>query len=206
MLGAEGTEQVDLDDTNLLALLVQVVHGLLDGLSTGTHGYNDLIGVLGTDVVVEMVLTTTDRGNGVHGVLDVLRNGIIEGLGSLNGLEEHVSSHGETGVRGVSGVQGVVLEGQSLLEGVDGLHLVLGDLLHGSDFVRGSEAIVEVEEGDGGVDASDREGEERHTQRGGPPERDREPPGRCERTGRRNQSRGRGRVEPHTKRVEKTSP
>ena len=35
--------------------------------------------------------------------------------------------------------------------------------------VRGSEAIEEVEEGDRRVDASDREGEECHTQRGGQP-------------------------------------
>ena len=64
--------------------------------------------------------------------------------------------------------------------------------------MRGSEAIEEVEEGDRRVDASDREGEECHTQKCEQRWRDRGPPGRCWSRGRRSQSRHEGGRGDHT--------
>ena len=116
---------MDLHNTNLLALLVQVVHGLFDGLSTGTHDDDNAFGVLGTDVVVEMVLTTRNRGNGVHGVLNVLRDSVVEGLGSLIGLHPHVSSLNHTSVGRMSGAETTVLVIKSLLHREDLLDIFL---------------------------------------------------------------------------------
>ena len=124
---------MDLHNTNLLALLVQVVHGLLSSLSTGTHDDNNALSVLGTDVVVEMVLTTRNRGNGVHGVLNVLRDSVIEGLGSLIGLHPHVSSLNHTSVGRMSGAETTVLVIKSLLHREDLLESIFGKEFDGRD-------------------------------------------------------------------------
>ena len=116
---------MDLHNTNLLALLVQVVYSFLSSLSTRTHDDNNALSVLGTDVVVEMVLTTRNRGNGVHGVLDVLRDSVVEGLGSLIGLHPHVSSLNHTSVGRMSGAETTVLVIKSLLHREDLLDIFL---------------------------------------------------------------------------------
>ena len=116
---------MDLHNTNLLALLVQVVYSFLSSLSTRTHDDNNALSVLGTDVVVEMVLTTRNRGNGVHGVLNVLRDSVIEGLGSLIGLHPHVSSLNHTSVGRMSGAETTVLVIKSLLHREDLLDIFL---------------------------------------------------------------------------------
>ena len=116
---------MDLHNTNLLALLVQVVYSLFNSLSTRTHDDNNALSVLGTDVVVEMVLTTRNRGNGVHGVLNVLRDSVIEGLGSLIGLHPHVSSLNHTSVGRMSGAETTVLVIKSLLHREDLLDIFL---------------------------------------------------------------------------------
>ena len=116
---------MDLHNTNLLALLVQVVYSFLSSLSTRTHDDNNALSVLGTDVVVEMVLTTRNRGNGVHGVLNVLRDSVVEGLGSLIGLHPHVSSLNHTSVGRMSGAETTVLVIKSLLHREDLLDIFL---------------------------------------------------------------------------------
>ena len=155
VLDGEGTEQVHLDDTNLLALHVEVVGGLLDGGSTSTHEDDDAVGLGVAGVVEEVVETTGLAVEGGHGVLNDLGGSLVEGLVDDAVLHVDILGLGDTTLVGVVGVQAAVAELLSLGVGEDALDGVVGDGVDGVDLVGDSPAIEEVEEGDGGVDGGD---------------------------------------------------
>ena len=142
----EGSEEMDLDDTDLLALLVQVVDGFLDG-GTSTHHDNDTVGIGSTSVVEQVVLTTGDGGDLVHGSLDLFGASIVEGLGDNAVLHVDILGLGDTTLVRMVGVQSSLAEVIGSFVGID-----LGDFfarngVDGVDFVRDSPTVEEVQEG-----------------------------------------------------------
>ena len=85
--GREGTEQVQLDEAELVSLGVETVDGVLDGAGAGTHADHDL-GGLGIAVVLdEVVLASDDLGELVHEGLDDARHALVVLVRGLAGLE-----------------------------------------------------------------------------------------------------------------------
>ena len=152
LLAHERAIQAHLHEAHLLALGVQIVHDLLDHVAERAHGHDHAVGV-GRAVVVEQLVVRSQLGvHLVHVVLDHRGQRIVHAVARLAMLEEDVAvlmaaAHGRT-----LGVQGVVAE---LAHGLHVAHvgevLVVphGDLLH---FVRGAEAVEEVDEGDAALD------------------------------------------------------
>ena len=143
------------DQTDLLALLQQVVDGLLEGLGDGTHGHDDVLGIGSTVVGERLVLAAGDLRNLLHGVADHVGHGVVELIGSLAGLEVDVGVLGRTARDGVLGIERATAE---LLERVAVEHGGEGGLvdeLDLLDLVRRTEAVEEMQERHAGLERND---------------------------------------------------
>lgn len=146
MLGAEGTVEVDIDQTDLLAFRGQIVDGFLSGLGDRAHGDDNAVGLGMAVVVEEPVFAAGYARDLVHIFLDDGGNGVIVAVRGLAVLEEHVGILGHAAVYGSVGVESAVAEGcESLLvdERGQGLGVDLFDFL---DLMGGSETVEEVDE------------------------------------------------------------
>ena len=74
--------------TNLLALLVQVVDSLASWLCSRTHQDDDVLSILSTIVVEEVILTTSDLSHLLAVLLYNLRDCIVVRVASLTVCEE----------------------------------------------------------------------------------------------------------------------
>ena len=72
-----------MSDADLLALLGEVVDGLLDDVGAGAHHDDDALGVGGAHVLEELVLAADDLGELGHGLLDDAGDGGVELVGRL---------------------------------------------------------------------------------------------------------------------------
>ena len=145
-LSHKGTIQMDLHQTHLLASGIQVVDDFLNGLASGTHGDDDLVGI-GSAIVVEGLVVGADLlVNLIHVVHDNLGNSVVVLVAGFASLEEDVAVLSLTAEHRMLGVQGAAAERihsipiQHLSQIVIVPHL---DLL---DLMRGAETIEEVEE------------------------------------------------------------
>ena len=146
VLDRPGAVEADLDEADLLAVGVEVVDDLLEGVAEGAHADDHAVRVSGAVVVEEVVAGAELLVDLVHVGLDHGRKVVVEAVAGLAVLEEDVAVLvGAARVR-VLGVEGVVAEG------LDGVHVEHvgevgevpgGDLL---DLVGGAEAVEEVQE------------------------------------------------------------
>ena len=135
-----------LHHAHLLAVLVQIVHGLLHGTRRGAHHDHHTIRVGSAHVVEQMVLATRNAGHLVHRGLHVLRDlGEQRAIGQ-SVLHPSIAALHDTHALGMRGVQSALLELQSLVERVDLLHLVRSYHLDRGHFVGGTETIEEVKQ------------------------------------------------------------
>ena len=153
VLQGEGSPQMHLHHSHLLALGVQVVHSFLSSRSRSSHHHDHVLGVLGTDIVEQVVLTTADLGDLVHGSLHLVGHSVVVRLMRLVGLHDSIISVEETQTVGVSGIQTTLTVLLSLCEGEDGLDLLGRNQLNRTHLVRSAETIEEVEEGNTALDA-----------------------------------------------------
>ena len=146
-LGAEGTVEMHLDQAQLLALLVEVVDGLLDGLAAAAHGDDHALGIGGAHVVEELVLAAHQRADLLHDLFHDGGGGVVELVGRLTVLEVDVGVLRGAGLMRMIGVKGAVAEGLDLVPGHQGLDVLVinrVDLLH---LMAGAEAVEEMQEG-----------------------------------------------------------
>ena len=151
VLHRERAVQVHLDEADLLALLDKGVDGLMERVAAGAHRDDNVLGVGGADVVVELVLAAGELGELVHVLLDDRGRGLVVLVGDFAELEGDVGVRRRAAHRGMLGVEGAAAEVGDVVV-VD--HLaddVLRDLLDLLDLVGGAEAVEEVEEGDLGL-------------------------------------------------------
>ena len=146
MLDAKGAEQANLEDTDLLTLADHVFHGLVAGIGTGAHDDNDLLGIRGTHVIEQLVLTTDDLGELVHGGLNDGRSGVIVFIDGFTSLEVDIRILGGTANRGEVRAQAAGLMGCDRRVVDHGFHVVIGQFFDLLNFVTGAETIEEVQE------------------------------------------------------------
>ena len=146
VLDGERTEEVHLDQADLLAIGVEVVDDLLEGVAEGSHADHDAVGVGGA-VVVEQAVVGAELGvDLVHIVFHDRGQGVVGAVDGLAVLEVDVAVLMRAARVRVLGVEGVVAE---RLDGIHVDHILEvvevpdGDLL---DLVGGAEAVEEVQE------------------------------------------------------------
>ena len=152
VLHAEGTEEVNLDHTDLAALGIELVDHLLGSLTGRAHTDHNVLSILSAVVVEEVVVTAGDLAQLVHIVLNGLGDSVVEGVGCLTLLEVDIPILCRTTGHGRIGGESAVAELLDRLEVNEGTEILHVDLLDLLDLVRGAEAVEEVEEGHTSVD------------------------------------------------------
>ena len=140
--------------TNLLALLVQVVDSLASWLCSRTHQDNDVLSILSTIVVEEVILTTSDLSHLLAVLLYNLRDCIVVSVRSLTMCEECLRVLSCTACYRALWSQSAVAEVLDELwfnQWTDVFHIHLLDLVV---LMRSTETVEEVDERNLGLQSS----------------------------------------------------
>ena len=152
--GHPGTVQADLDDTDLLALGVQVVDDLVSNVADGTHSHDHAVSI-GCAVVVEQIVVGAQLCVDLsHVLLNNSRQSVVNAVAGLAVLEEHVAVLVGTAHLGAFGVQSLLAELLNSLHVAHFLQISVVPLLDLLVLVRGTEAIEEVQEGNLALDGA----------------------------------------------------
>ncbi len=146
VLYGEWTEEVNCYHTYLLALAVQVINSLNQGLVQGAHSNNNTLSIWCTVVVEYMVFTASNLGQVCHGLLYQVWNCLIILVDSLTGLEVDIVVLGCTTDAWMVRVQGLAAE---LVYGIpvqNLAQLLIRNQLDFLNLVGSTETIKEVQE------------------------------------------------------------
>jgi hypothetical protein len=138
--------QADLHQADLLALGQQPVHRLVRGFCARTHHDDDALGLGVPDIVKQPVLPARERRELVHRLLHDARAGEIERVARLARLEERVGVLRRSAEHRVIRGQRAAAVRRDQLVGQHRAQIVVAELLHLGDLVRGAEAVEEVQE------------------------------------------------------------
>jgi len=147
LVSAEGTEQTDLDKTDLLAMSVQVVDDFFDHVVDRTHSYDHTVGI-GCAVVVEQLVVGAQLFVDLsHVLLDHCGQSVVVLVACLTVLEEDIVVLVRATHCGTLGIQRVLAECFHSLHVGHFLQILVvpdRDLL---DLMGGTETVEEVNEG-----------------------------------------------------------
>ena len=151
VLYGERTVQVNLYQAQLLALLVEVVDGLLDGVAAGAHRDDDLLRVGSANVIEQMIMTAGQLAHLLHYFLNDFGGRVVVLVGGLTVLEVDVGVLSSALLMRMIGVHrglAEVLDGLPVDQRLDLVIVIRLDLLN---LVGGAEAVEEVQEGHAGL-------------------------------------------------------
>ena len=151
-LRAERTIQADLHKTDLLALLQQVIDGLLDRVVDGTHRDDNDFRILCAVVVEELIVRAELCIDLVHVVLHNLRQSVIVLVSRLVDLEEDVRVLRLALLLRVVRVQSLVAERLNCVEISHILQILVIPDLNLLNLVRSAETVEEVDERNSALD------------------------------------------------------
>ena len=146
MLYRERTIQANLHKTDLLAMRIEVVDNLFQGIAERTHADDDAIGIRCTVVVKEAVIRAKLCVDLIHIAFNDCRELVIHGVACLTVLEEDVTVLVRTARMRMLRIQGMVAE---CLDGIHIAHLREVIIIPNGNFLnlmRGTEAVKEIEE------------------------------------------------------------
>ena len=147
VLDREGTVEVNADHADLLALGVEIVNGFASSLGDRTHADDDTFCIVCTIVTEEFIFTTGDFGNGSHILLHDGGYGVIVGVANFAVCEEGFGILSHASGDRMFGREGTVAELADLVHGDERTKVFLVHHLNLLVFVRGAEAVEEVDEG-----------------------------------------------------------
>ncbi len=152
VLLGEWTIEVDGDDTIVAALLGEVVDGLLGSFGNGTHGYDDVLRILGTVICEWTILPSGELADFAHVTGNDVRNGIISLVPGLDSLEINVAVLGcSAGYRSVR-IERPLAEILETLLADHSAECILVERFDLLDLMRGSETVEEMKEWNAGFD------------------------------------------------------
>ena len=154
----EGTVQADFENAVCFALRVQLIDGFLNRLRARTHDDDHFFRVRCADVIEQVIRSARIFGNGLHHLRNDCGNGFVIGVCCLSVLEIGISVLGGALLDRVLGVERAGLEfvhvflHAELVEDRLDFRIVVRfvEALDLGIFVRGSEPVEEVQEGDAG--------------------------------------------------------
>ncbi len=147
--GVEGewTIQMNLDDADFLALFNQIIDSFLDRVGGGTHDDNDPLGVFRPGVIDQFIFTAGELGELVHLFLYNRDTGRIIRVDGFTPLEVNIGILGGTTHDRAVGGEPAQTVGVHHLVTHHGAHVVKGQFFNFLNFVRGAEAVKEVQKG-----------------------------------------------------------
>ena len=150
----KGTIQVNNQHTNLLAFLIQCFSNGASGVTAGTHSYDDVFSIGSAIIVEQVVFTTGNFGDFGHIFLYHSRNCVIVGVNSFTSLEINIRVLSAAALNRVIRVQRAFAESIHSVLIQQLLQICVIHYFNLLDFVRGTEAIEEVQEGHAALDCS----------------------------------------------------
>ena len=135
--------------------------GLFGSFRAGAHHHDHTLGIRGADIIEQVVLAPGQPGEFIHGLLDDAGGGLVIRVDRLAALEVNVRVLGGAAQLGTVGGQGPVAVFLDEFFIDHRAQVVIGELLDLVDFVRGAEAIEEVQEGHARFEGGGR-GNQRH--------------------------------------------
>ena len=152
MLGRERTEQVYLQEADLLTLGVEVIDHFLNRTAHAAHCHDHALGIRCAVVIEQVIFTAGQLGDLSHVILDDVRQLVVRGVVGLTKLEVDIGVIDQRTHTGIFGVQCVGAEGSQRVV----IHQLgkIGILqpFHLLNLVAGTEAIEEMQEGDACLD------------------------------------------------------
>ena len=147
MFDGKGPVEAHFDETDFFAGGVEMGDGFFGNFRAGAHDNDHAIGIRRADVIEQMILPTDHLREFVHRLLDDGGAGRIEGIGGFARLEEDVGILGRAADDGTIGRERAGAMGADQVVVDHGAHVVGGKLFDLGHFVRGAEAVEEVQEG-----------------------------------------------------------
>ena len=139
---------------NLLSFLIQSLGHSASSVTAGAHSYDDVFSIGSAIIVEQMILTTSDLRNLGHIFLYHSRNCFIVGVNSLTSLEINIRILRATTLNRIVRIQGTLTEGIHSLLIQQLIQILVIHNLNLLDFVGGTEAIEEVQEGHAALNCS----------------------------------------------------
>ena len=152
MFDRERAVQVDFQETDLLALAVQVFDSLTDHTRGGTHRDDDAVGVRRAIVIEQTVVAAGHLVDLVHVVFHDARNCLIERVRGLPRLEVDVGIHDGTAHDRALRIQAALAERVERLLVDEALQFFVIDDVDLLDLVGRPKAVKEVYERDPALD------------------------------------------------------
>ena len=154
LVSAERTVQANLDQTDLLAVCVQVVDDFLCNVADRAHSDDNAVCV-SSAVVVEQLVVGAELGvNLAHVLLYDARNCLVVLVGCLTMLEENVAVLVRAAHHCVLRIQSALAECFNSIHVAHFLQILVIPNLDLLDLVGGTEAVEEVDERNAGLDGS----------------------------------------------------
>ena len=151
-LHTERAIQVDFEQTDFFSVGVEVVDGFVRDFGSGTHHDDNALGVGRAHVVEEVILTAGDLSKLVHDRLHLGGGGVVERIRGLADLEEDVGILRRAAQHGMVGRERALAVLDDAVQVDHGAHVGVVQHFDLVDFVRGAEAVEEVEEGNAGLE------------------------------------------------------
>ena len=163
VLHGERAVEMHVQQADLLALSIQVIHNLLRRLADGAHRDDHAIGILRAIVVEQVMLTARDLCEISHGLLDELRNGLVVFIDGLALLEVDIRVLRRAADDRMIRVQCAAAERLDRIPVEQLAEVIVVDELDLLDLVGRAEAIEEVDERHAALDGHEmRDGGEVH--------------------------------------------
>ena len=133
---------------------IEVFNGFLCRFGSGPHQHNDPLGIGRAIIVEEVVLSSDDGSELVHGLLHDLRRGKIEGVAGFSGLEKDIRILGRASQDRIVRRQPphAVSPDEIVVDHLP--HIIQGELLDFHDFMRSAKSVEKVHKRDAGSQSS----------------------------------------------------
>ena len=143
----ERPHQADFQHADFLALRGEMVDRLVDRFGAGAHDDDDSFGIGRAFILEELVLAANQLGELVHRVLHDGGTSQVIRIHRLAALEVNVGILRRAAQYRMVGRQGALAMGAYQIVVDHGLHVVEAELFDLGNFVRGAEAVEEMQEG-----------------------------------------------------------
>ena len=152
MLDRERAIEADFEEADFFAAGGESLDGFVGGFGAGAHHDDDALGVGSADVIEKMIGAADDLGELVHGGLDFVGGGVVDGIDGLAHLEEDVGILRGAAKNGMIGRESALAMLEDAIHIDHGAEIVVVEDFDLVDLVRGAEAVEEMEEGDAGFE------------------------------------------------------
>ena len=140
------------NQTQFLALSIQIVDGFTNGFGNRTHGNDNIFGIGGTIIGKRVIFAAGDFGNLLHVCFNHIRNGIVKRIGCLFRLKEDIRVLCSTTSDRMLRIKRTVAECLKRFHVEQRSKIVLLDGFDLLNFVRSAETVEEVHERDTAFD------------------------------------------------------